>query len=104
MYWPLGVASLFSPPPLSFPDSDAVSPRPGDGTASLPLISIAISASGNLIATATAQELYVWQIEVCVSFHRIEPNVIADQHRVVSTEVGIVTRNLWRNYQGPLTI
>src|SRR5271167_244816 len=84
MYWPLGVASVFSPPatvPWSAslaptspdPASEGVQHPPADRQVStdlpdLPLISIALSPSGNLLAIATTQELYIWQIEVMPSY------------------------------------
>jgi hypothetical protein len=54
MYWPLGVASVFA-----IPEYDEPSPNTND-----PLISLSRSALGNLLATITTTELFIWHTQV----------------------------------------
>ncbi len=58
MYWPLGVASVFAPPQ----DGDLYGDRQ-DQTKS-PFVSLSRTPSGNLLATATEHELFLWQTHV----------------------------------------
>jgi RAB6A-GEF complex partner protein 1 len=62
MYWPLGVASVFSVPRTDHdPDND--NPE-NTAAADDPLISLSRSASSNLLASVTATELFIWQTQV----------------------------------------
>src|SRR5277367_3343434 len=57
MYWPLGVASVFSVP--DHDDNPETTAAADD-----PLISLSRSASSNLLASVTATELFIWQTQV----------------------------------------
>src|SRR5579862_4756653 len=65
MYWPLGVLSSYSlPSPAS---SSVLSENDGDlGTETRfgPILSMALSAVGNLLVTVTSREIYVWESKV----------------------------------------
>jgi hypothetical protein len=61
MYWPLGVASVFTvPSPGTISSEDPA----GDGDRSLPFLALSTSRPGNLLVTVSAQELFVWQTQV----------------------------------------
>lgn len=59
MYWPLGVPSIFSLPRHDDDDTPSES-----DTRQNPLLSLSRSNSGNLLATVTATELFIWQSQV----------------------------------------
>jgi len=62
MYWPLGVASVFSVPRT---DHDMDNDNPENTAApNEPLISLSRSTSSNLLASITATELFIWQTQV----------------------------------------
>jgi hypothetical protein len=72
MYWPLGVASVFSVPRTDHnPDND--NPE-NTAAADDPLISVSRSASSNLLASVTATELFIWQTQV----HLLNPVLTVD--------------------------
>lgn len=62
MYWPLGVASVFSVPRTD-QETDADKLEKGDAPEE-PLISLSRLASSNLLASITATELFIWQTQV----------------------------------------
>lgn len=59
MYWPLGVPSVFS-----LPQHDVGDPAAETGTTQSPILSLSRSNSGNLLATVTNAELFIWQTQV----------------------------------------
>ena len=61
MYWPLGVASVFSIPQHEHDGGDSAAET---DTSQNPLLSLSRSNSGNLLATVTATELFIWQTQV----------------------------------------
>lgn len=59
MYWPLGVASVFQ-----IPKEEGELLDEKNYAETHPLISLSRSSSGNMLATITDTELYLWQTQV----------------------------------------
>ena len=61
MYWPLGVPSSYTLPKYGDESSSAASHSLRN---EISLVSLSRATSGNLLATVTASELFIWQMQV----------------------------------------
>jgi hypothetical protein len=78
MYWPLGPASVFAVPPT---DDNPSLDKPESN-----LISLSRSTSSSLLATATAEELSIWNTQVLPFVFRSNC-ITADGHPCVRTAI-----------------
>src|SRR5438046_228827 len=82
MYWPLGIASVFSVPP----NDDGSEPAEQESKQKNPLVSLGRSSSGSILATITSNELFIWQAQVAISNPAINCKS-ADGSRCISTSI-----------------